>query len=170
MIDGHKPDDNVDLAESRDVNCVSKIDDNAGGHYNGDTTTVHVVMVMSKILMMLIKAIIISSTLVMMETAIIMMLMSVMTKMMVTTIATKTIEWLGQGNEGTLPCSPPPPSNFLLSRQILYGHNARNIFVCAGARTIQAMMITMMVVTVTLKIVISTIMKMITERYYDYYT
>ena len=45
MIDGHKPDDNVDLAESRDVNCVSK-------------------------------------------TAIIMMLMSVMTKMMVTTIAT----------------------------------------------------------------------------------
>ena len=31
-------------------------------------------------------------------------------------------------------------------------------------------MITMMVVTVTLKIVISTIMKMITERYYDYYT
>lgn len=36
LIDGHKPDDNVDLAESRDVNCVSKIDDNAGGHYNGD--------------------------------------------------------------------------------------------------------------------------------------
>ena len=96
MIDGHKPDDNVDLAESRDVNCVSKIDDNAGGHYNGDTTTVHVVMVMSKILVMvmskilvmLIKAMIISSTLVMMETAVIMMLMSVMTKMMVTTIAT----------------------------------------------------------------------------------
>lgn len=88
MIDGHKLDDNVDLAESRDVNCVSKIDDNAGGHYNGDMTTVHVVMVMSKILMMLIKAIIISSTLVMMETAIIMMLMSVMTKMIVTTIAT----------------------------------------------------------------------------------
>ena len=77
-IDGPKLGDNVDLAESRDVNCVSKIDDNAGGHYNGDTTTVHVVMVMSKILMMLIKAI----------TAIIMMLMSVMTKMMVTTIAT----------------------------------------------------------------------------------
>ena len=111
MIDGHKPDDNVDLAESRDVNCVSKIDDNAGGHYNGDTTTVHVVMVMSKILMILIKAIIISSTLVMMETAIIMMLI-VMTKMMVTTIATKTIEWLGQGNEGTLPCSPPPLRTF----------------------------------------------------------
>ena len=36
LIDGHKPGDNVDLAESRDVNCVSKIDDNAGGHYNGD--------------------------------------------------------------------------------------------------------------------------------------
>ena len=119
LIDGHKPGDNVDLAESRDVNCVSKIDDNAGGHYNGDTTTVHVAMVMSKILMMLIKAIIISSTLVMMETAIIIMLMSVMTKMMVTTIATWTIEWLGQGNEGTLPCSPPPFELFALASNIV---------------------------------------------------
>lgn len=36
LIDGHKPGDNVDLAESRDVNCVSKIDELAGGHYNGD--------------------------------------------------------------------------------------------------------------------------------------